>query len=48
MTFTYDGYGSYDALFVLALGVLVVLALAPLLWRRIQRRRESSPEEVAS
>ncbi len=48
VTFTYDGYGSYDALFVLALGVLVVLALAPLLWRRIQRRRESSPEEVAS
>ncbi len=44
VTFTYDGYGSYDALFILALAVLVVLAVAPLFWRRRQRRRVSGPE----
>ena len=34
VTFNYTGYGSYDALFVLALAVFVVLAVAPLVWRR--------------
>ena len=44
VTFTYDGYGSYDALFILALGVFVVLALAPLARRRVRRRRESGSD----
>ena len=34
VAFSYGGYGSYDALLVLALAVLVVLALAPTVWRR--------------
>ena len=38
----YDGYGSYDALFVLALVVLVVLAVAPLAWRRHAAVRRST------
>ena len=37
VTFSYTGYGSYTALFVLALVVLAGLALAPLGWRRILR-----------
>jgi len=37
VTFSYGGYGSYDALFVLALAVLVALAVAPLVWRRVRR-----------
>ncbi len=36
MTFSYAGYGSYTALFVLAFVVLAVLALAPLGWRRLR------------
>ncbi len=36
VTFNYSGYGSYTALFILALVVLVVLALAPLVWRRVR------------
>ncbi|MGO9855818.1 MAG: hypothetical protein ACLPYY_12340 [Acidimicrobiales bacterium] len=43
VAFSYGGYGSYDALFVLALVVLVALAVAPLAWRR---RR--STDDVAS
>ncbi len=39
VTFTYGGYGSYVPLFVLALAVLVVLAFAPLVWRRARRHR---------
>ncbi len=37
VAFTYDGYGSYDALFLLALAVLVAVALAPPVWRRMRR-----------
>jgi len=37
VTFSYAGYGSYVPLFVLALVVLVILALAPLVWRRVRR-----------
>jgi Bacterial membrane protein YfhO len=37
VTFSYAGYGSYTALFVLALVVLAGLALAPLVWRRMRR-----------
>ena len=40
VTFTYDGYGSYAALFVLAVVVLLALALAPPAWRR--RRRSTA------
>jgi Bacterial membrane protein YfhO len=40
VTFTYAGYGSYVPLFVLALAVLVVLAFAPLVWRRARRHRD--------
>jgi hypothetical protein len=36
VAFTYGGYGSYDALFALALVVLLGLALAPLVWRRMR------------
>ena len=39
VAFSYGGYGSYDALFVLALAVFVVLALAPLVWRRVRAAR---------
>ena len=35
--FSYAGYGSYTALFVLAFVVLAGLALAPLGWRRLRR-----------
>jgi hypothetical protein len=38
VAFTYDGYGSYDALFVLAVVVLLAVALAPPVWRRMRRR----------
>jgi hypothetical protein len=37
VAFTYDGYGSYTALFVLAVVVLLAVALAPLAWRRLRR-----------
>jgi hypothetical protein len=37
VAFTYDGFGSYTALFVLAVVVLLALALAPLAWRRLRR-----------
>jgi len=37
VTFSYAGYGSYTALFVLTLVVLAVLALAPFVWRRMLR-----------
>ena len=37
VTFRYSGYGSYDGLFVLALVVLAILALAPVIWRRTRR-----------
>jgi hypothetical protein len=36
VTFAYGGYGSYVPLFVLALAVFVVLAVAPFLWRRFR------------
>jgi len=35
--FSYAGYGSYTALFVLAFAVLAALALVPLGWRRMPR-----------
>jgi hypothetical protein len=38
VTFHYDGYGSYDALFGLALVVLAALALGPPVWRALRRR----------
>ena len=37
VTFSYGGYGSYVPLFVLALAVLVALAVAPFVWRRVRR-----------
>ena len=37
VAFSYGGYGSYTALFVLALAVFAALALAPVLWRRGRR-----------
>ena len=42
VAFTYGGYGSYDVLFVLALVVLVALAVAPPVWRRMRRRAAGS------
>jgi hypothetical protein len=36
VTFSYAAYGAYDALFALALVVFALLALAPLIWRRVQ------------
>jgi hypothetical protein len=43
VVFSFDGYGSYTALFLLAVAVFVVLAVAPLAWRRWGRgsRRRS-------
>ena len=38
VAFSYGGYGSYTALFVLALTVLVLLVVAPLIWRQIRRQ----------
>ena len=35
VAFTYDGYGSYTALFVLAVVVLLAVAVAPAAWRRL-------------
>ncbi len=43
VSFTYDGYGSYTLLFVLALVTLVGAAVAPLVWRRM-RRSAVAPE----
>ena len=43
VTFSYAGYGSYNALFVLALVVLLVLAVAPLVWRRTRGQRDAVP-----
>ena len=37
VAFTYDGFGSYAALFVLAVVVLLVVAVGPALWRRLRR-----------
>lgn len=37
VTFRYDGYGSYTALFVLAIVVLAAVGLGPLAWRRLRR-----------
>ena len=37
VAFSYGGYGSYGPLFALAVVVFVVLALAPLVWRRVRR-----------
>jgi hypothetical protein len=37
VSFSYDGYGSYDALFILALVILASAAVAPLVWRRMRR-----------
>ena len=42
VAFSYGGYGSYDALFVLALAVLVGLAVAPLAWRRLRRSTDDA------
>jgi Bacterial membrane protein YfhO len=36
VAFSYGGYGSYGALFVLALAVFVIVALAPMVWRRVR------------
>jgi hypothetical protein len=37
VAFTYDGYGSYTALFVLAVVVLLAVAVGPAAWRRWRR-----------
>jgi hypothetical protein len=36
VSFSYDGFGAYDALFALALVVFALLALAPVVWRRVR------------
>jgi Bacterial membrane protein YfhO len=41
VTFSYAGYGSYAALFVVAFVVLAALALAPLGWRRLRRSTDA-------
>ena len=41
VAFRYVGYGSYPALFVLAILVFIVLAAAPPLWRRARRHTSS-------
>jgi hypothetical protein len=41
VTFSYAGYGSYTALFVVAFVVLAALALAPLGWRRLRRSTDA-------
>ena len=46
VTFSYAGYGSYVPLFVLALAVLVILAVVPLVWRRVRRDPSGSTEDV--
>jgi hypothetical protein len=38
VSFSYAGFGAYDALFVLALVVFALLALAPVVWRRVRSR----------
>jgi hypothetical protein len=45
VAFDYGGYGSYGALFALALAVFVVLAAAPVVWRRARasRGRHTTP-----
>ena len=43
VTFTYDGYGSYGALILLALVVLAALAVGPTVWRRVRTRRAGGP-----
>ena len=45
VAFSYGGFGSYTALFVLTVVVLVGLAVGPWLWRRT-RRRGGSEEHV--
>ena len=45
VTFSYAGFGSYDALFALTLVVLAGLAIGPWFWRR-RRRRGRSGEHV--
>jgi hypothetical protein len=37
VAFIYDGYGSYTALLVLTVVVLLAVAVAPLAWRRLRR-----------
>jgi Bacterial membrane protein YfhO len=37
VVFTYEGWGSYPALFVLAIVVLATLAVGPFAWRRLRR-----------
>jgi Bacterial membrane protein YfhO len=44
VTFSYAGYGSYTALILLALAVLLALAAAPFVWRRLRRRSAGSPD----
>jgi hypothetical protein len=36
VSFSYAGFGAYDALFALALVVFALLALAPVVWRRVR------------
>ena len=38
VAFSYAGYGAYEVLFALALVVFVLLALAPVVWRRVRPR----------
>ena len=45
VTFSYGGFGSYTASFVLTLVVLAGLAVGPWLWRRT-RRRGGSEQDV--
>jgi hypothetical protein len=45
VAFSYAGYGSYDALFVLALVVVAALAVVPLAWRRL---RSSTADDASA
>ena len=38
VVFTYHGYGSYAALFAVAVATLVALGVGPAVWRRRRRR----------
>jgi hypothetical protein len=48
VAFTYDGYGSYTALFVLAIVVLLAVAVGPAAWRRWRRRPRPSTADGGS
>jgi hypothetical protein len=46
--FSYGGYGSYAALFLLALAVFVTLGVAPIAWRRVVQARKTTGDRSAN